>query len=363
MAGERVGRIMATVADNRCTPEFLGELFSLGVEQVRVNSAHVGPERLAEMVGMMRGVNPAVEILTDTKGPEIRTGMIADGASQVAFSAGDEFVLLPASAGASTSPGESIPGESIPGESIPGVIALGCGPLRADSFAAGQRMLIDDGTVVMEVVGADAGGYPVVRATADGVLLPRKGVTFPGITVDGLEAVTEADEANLRMAARLGLDMVAHSFVRSADDVMAVRKVLLSEGGAGVKLFAKIECVAGLSAFSSILEAADGILIARGDLGAEVDPALIPALQREIMMRCRRAGKPVIIATQFLQSMMTSPMATRAEMTDIAVAVGQGASTLLLCGETAAGAYPLEAVATMRRAIEGASADVAGMLG
>ena len=348
MAGERVGRIMATVADNRCTPEFLGELFSLGVEQVRVNSAHVGPERLAEMVGMMRGVNPAVEILTDTKGPEIRTGMIADGASQVAFSAGDEFVLLPASAGESTSPG---------------VIALGCGPLRASSFAAGQRMLIDDGTVVMEVVGADAGGYPVVRATADGVLLPRKGVTFPGITVDGLEAVTEADEANLRMAARLGLDMVAHSFVRSADDVMAVRKVLLSEGGAGVKLFAKIECVAGLSAFSSILEAADGILIARGDLGAEVDPALIPALQREIMMRCRRAGKPVIIATQFLQSMMTSPMATRAEMTDIAVAVGQGASTLLLCGETAAGAYPLEAVATMRRAIDGASADVAGMLG
>ena len=354
MAGERVGRIMATVADNRCTPEFLGELFSLGVEQVRVNSAHVGPERLAEMVGMMRGVNPAVEILTDTKGPEIRTGMIADGASQVAFSAGDEFVLLPASAGVSTSAAESF---------SPGVIALGCGPLRADSFAAGQRMLIDDGTVVMEVIGADAGGYPVVRATADGVLLPRKGVTFPGITVDGLEAVTEADEANLRMAARLGLDMVAHSFVRSADDVMAVRKVLLSEGGAGVKLFAKIECVAGLSAFSSILEAADGILIARGDLGAEVDPALIPALQREIMMRCRRAGKPVIIATQFLQSMMTSPMATRAEMTDIAVAVGQGASTLLLCGETAAGAYPLEAVATMRRAIEGASADVAGMLG
>lgn len=348
MMNNSTTRIMATVSDYRCEPDFLRALFQRGVSQVRINSAHVTPSRLAEMTRIIRSVNPEIAILTDTKGPEIRTTPLASGHEEgLRIAEGERLTIVDGRDGrAFTSPGQ---------------IAVNYGGLRG-KLTAGQSVLIDDGLLRFEVEDFNADGDPVVRCVSGATLLDRKGIAFPGTDLSDLPAVTAADAENLRQAALSGLDMVAHSFVRSREDVEAVRRILDENGGSTTLLFAKIECKAGLEHFSEILEAADGILVARGDLGTEIDPTLIPAVQRLLIERTLAAGKPVIVATQFLQSMMNSPMATRAEISDIADATRQGASTLLLCGETAAGNYPLEAASVMSRAVANAGFDATAII-
>lgn len=341
-------RIMATVSDFRCEPDFLRALFGQGVSQVRINSAHVSPARLAEMTRIIRSVDPHVAILTDTKGPEIRTTPLAPGhEAGLVIARGDRMTIVDGRDGRAFT--------------APGRIAVNYGGLRG-KLAAGQSVLVDDGTLRFVVEDFTAEGDAVVRCVTGGTLLDRKGIAFPGADLSDLPAVTFADAENLRQAALSGLDMVAHSFVRSREDVEAVRRILDENGGTATRLFAKIECKAALEHFTEILDAADGILVARGDLGTEIDPTLIPAVQRVLIERTLAAAKPVIVATQFLQSMMNSPMATRAEIADIAEATRQGASTLLLCGETAAGRYPLEAASVMSRAVANARFDAATII-
>ncbi|MCM1110744.1 MAG: pyruvate kinase [Clostridium sp.] len=338
--------IMATVADNRCTPEFLGAIFREGATQVRVNTAHVEPSTFARMVRTIREVRPETPVLMDTKGPEIRTSALADGLPEIRIRRGDRFRLCGDSAVWTTR-------DTIGLSFLPG------GLLRP-----GDRIFVDDALLEFAVVGFAADGTAVAEAMNAGTLGSRKSVNLPGVDISALPAVTERDEANLRMAVRLGISTVAHSFVRSADDVRRVRAILDDEAGgrSTVSLVSKIECRSALDNFSEILRESDGLLVARGDLGMEVAPELIPSLQAETIRRCHDAGKPVIVATQFLNSMMTAPRPTRAEISDIALAAAEGASVLLLCGETAAGAYPAEAVAAMRRAIEASTTDGATLL-
>lgn len=338
--------IMATVANNRCNKTFVEGLIDCGASHFRINSAHVDPEQFREMVDTIRQCAPFGSILTDTKGPEIRTTDIENSMVALEVSKGDEFILEAASASS--------------GLTRAGHIVVNYDRI-AEKVAKGIKVLFDDGELEMEVVSGD-GEQPRLKALNDGLLGCRKSLSIPGADISDLPAVTERDRRSLETAARLGVDIVAHSFVRSADDVKAVRKVLADAGGENVLLFSKIECRQGLEHFSEILEASDGILVARGDLGMEVNVELIPALQREIVKRTHEAGKPVIVATQFLQSMINSPRPTRAEITDIEQAVAQGTETLLLCGETAAGNYPLEAVATMRKAIYATGINVDDML-
>lgn len=332
--------IMVTVSDTRCSSGFVAGLLREGASQVRINSAHVEPERFADMVATLRSVDAEIPILMDTKGPEIRTTQLAPGVTSVDVKAGQRFSVTAAD------------GTLTDDETI------GLSFCPSGFLHKGDHIFIDDASLDFEVTDIDTETECVtVTAVNDGTLGSRKSVNLPGVDISALPAVTDRDAANLRMAAREHIAMVAHSFVRSADDIAAVRAILDENGPSGVKLFAKIECGAALSRFSEILEAADGILVARGDLGMEITPTLIPALQRRIIDRAHRAGKPVIVATQLLHTMIEHPRPTRAEIADIATATLEGADILLLCGETAAGRYPAEAVATMHRAIRDAGLD------
>lgn len=330
---------MATMADVRCTTGFVEQLLEAGASSVRVNSAHVDPARFSQMVATMRSVCPGLPILMDTKGPEIRIGRFEEGLDEIELLSGDTLVL-----------------SHVPEYCTSKVLALSYANLAAH-VVKGSRILLDDGDIELEVSAVDASGNVSAKVISGGLLLPRKSLSVPGADITDLPAVTERDAASLRAAAREHIAMVAHSFVRSAEDLREVRAILEQNGPSGVMLIAKIECRGALARFDEILDEADGLLVARGDLGMEIAPEYIPSLQAEIISRCRQAGKPVIVATQMLHSMMTHPRPTRAEVADIAQACREGADTLLLCGETASGRYPVESVAMMRRAIEASTLD------
>ena len=326
-----VATVMATVADNACTPQFIASLHRAGMTGVRINSANATPASIARMVGVIRSVDPSIVILMDTKGAEIRTTATVDDAL-IRMNEG-EMVTLVEHADLPTSPGRI----AITASGICGFVP------------AATPVLLDDGEIELVVCGHVEGALEA-RVVKAGMLGARKTVTFRGVeTPEAMPALTERDREAIAAGIEAGIDIIAHSFVRSADDVMAVRRAV---GDAPVRIFSKIECVRAVDNFRGILEASDGLLCARGDLGSEVGIAMVPVVQMETVKACRKAGKPVIVATQFLQSMMSSPAPTRAEAGDIAAAVMQGADTLLLCGETALGKYPRECVEWMKLIID-----------
>lgn len=281
MNNTKLPEIMATVADNRCEPDFLNSLFGAGATQVRVNSAHVSPDTFARMVGEIRQVRRATAILMDTKGPEIRTTALDSGCESLPITCGRRIRIT-------GNPDEPTTTDTI---------ALSYCPQGL--LQPGHHLFIDDGAIDLEVVEPDTGHGAVAVAVNSATLGSRKSVNLPGVDISALPAVTERDAVNLRMAAQLGIDMVAHSFVRSADDVRLVRSILREAGGVNVALYAKIECRMALDNFSHILREADGILVARGDLGMEIPQEFIPPVQQAIIDRAHRAGKPVIVATSF----------------------------------------------------------------
>lgn len=319
--------IMATVADHRCTPEFIRALHGEGLDAVRINSAHVTPESIQRMVAVIRSVDSGIKILMDTKGPEIRT---ADVVAPIGINAGD--VVEIASSHCPCLPGRI----SVMVDNLHQFLSQGC------------HVLIDDGDLEFEVTHID-GTVVYAKALRSGELQSRKTVNVPGVEIPPLPAVSQRDHENICAARQVGIDMIAHSFVRSADDVAALRREI---AGTDIKLYSKIECREAIANFEEILAASDGILVARGDLGTQIPIPEIPALQYSILRRCREVGKPSIVSTQILHSMIFAPSPTRAEVSDIALAVMEGADTLLLCGETAQGQYPSQCVATMRHTIE-----------
>lgn len=323
-------KIVATVSDRRCEIDFIRSLANEGVDVVRMNSAHLTREGMERIVRNARAAAPRLAVMVDTKGPEIRTTVIADGADYLDFSTGDKVDFI-------GSPDTPTTHECI---------CLNYADIAA-AIHPDDRLLIDDGELEFLITAIDPDGTIHAEAENSGRLGSRKSVNVPGAQIP-LPAVTERDREYIRYAAALGVDFVAHSFVRSAADVQAIQDIIDSLG-VDMKIISKIENQEGVDNFDSILAASYGIMVARGDLGIEVPAETIPRIQLNMINKCMAAHKPVIVATQMLHTMIEHPRPTRAEISDVANAVYQRADALMLSGETASGKYPVEAVRTMAR--------------
>lgn len=325
-------KIVATVSDRRCDVDFIKELFDNGMNVVRMNSAHISLEGFKRIVNNVRAVSPRIAILIDTKGPEIRTTNNAgsDQDENINIAQGQQIKFMGNPTGLTTSE----------------CIFLSY-PDIAKDIKVGYHILIDDGELDFVVDAIDDDGTIHTTAQNSGQLGARKSVNIPGASIH-LPSLTERDITNIGYAIELGIDFIAHSFVRSAADVRAIQQILDAHGS-DIKIISKIENQEGIDNFDEILDASYGIMIARGDLGIEVPIEQIPILQKQMIDKCILAHKPVIVATQMLHSMINNPRPTRAEVSDIANAVYQRTDALMLSGETAYGKYPIEAIATMTR--------------
>ena len=281
-----------------------------------------------------RAVSPHIGILIDTKGPEVRT---TDVESPIEYKTGDVVRIF-----------------GRPEMNTTHDIINVSFPDFAKDVKVGDIILFDDGAIGMKVMGIE-GPAVYVEVQNDGVLGAHKSVNVPGEHID-LPALTEKDKRNINLAIEEDIDFIAHSFVRSADDVHAVQKIL-DERHSDIKIISKIENQEGVDNIDEIINASYGIMVARGDLGIEVPVEKIPGIQRMIIRKCVERHKPVIVATQMLHTMITNPRPTRAEVTDIANAIYSNTDALMLSGETASGKYPLEAVKTMAAVAEQAEND------
>jgi len=323
-------KIVCTIGPASDKPEILARLIEAGMNVARLNFSHGSHEEHAARISLIRQaaaqVGATVAILLDTKGPEIRTGELAGG--KVTVREGQAVTLTV----------RQVAG----GESLVPVSYRGL----AGDVVPGSTILIDDGQIellVEEVRGEDI----LCRARNSGDILPRKGVNLPGVEVN-LPAVTEKDVADIRFGIAQEVDFIAASFVRRAEDVLEIRRHLAASPFP-IAVIAKIESHSGVANIDSILAAADGLMVARGDLGVEIPAEKVPAVQKMIITQCNRAGKPVITATQMLDSMIRNPRPTRAEASDVYNAILDGSDAIMLSGETAAGHYPVEALQTMVR--------------
>jgi len=301
-----------------------------GMDVARLNFSHGDHPTLAARIERVRRIakeeKAVVAILGDLQGPKIRVGEIAGGLAQL--SAGMPFTLT-----TRTRVGDSS-AASIDFPDLP------------QSVKAGERILVDDGLI--ELVVLSAGGTDVVtRVVNGGALKPHKGVNLPGVPLK-ISALTGKDRADLVFAAEHDLDYIALSFVRHPEDVMELKQ-LLAARGATVPVIAKIEKLEAINAIDAILDVSEGVMVARGDLGVEAPPEQVPLFQKMIIQKANAIGKPVITATQMLESMINNPRPTRAEASDVANAILDGTDAVMLSAETATGKYPVEAVATMER--------------
>lgn len=319
-------KIVATVSDLNCESDFIAGLFREGMNVVRMNSAHLDAEGMERIVRNVRKVSGEIALMIDTKGPEIRTTPVADD-SQLNFLTGMNVEIV---------------GDPDSRTSLERI----CLNYRdiAEDVVPGAHILIDDGELDF-VIDCIEGGVIHATSANDGVLGSRKTVNIPGVSIS-LPSVSDRDKKMIEAASRLGIDFVAHSFVRSADDVRDIKRVIAESGGR-MEVISKIENQQGIDNIVEIINESYGIMVARGDLGIEVPAERIPAIQSRIIKECVNRHKPVIVATQMLHSMINSPRPTRAEVTDVASAVAQRADAVMLSGETAKGRYPLEAVRTM----------------
>ena len=327
-------KIVASVSDRRCDVDFIRQLFNAGVNVVRMNTAHASEEGIINIIRNVRAVSRHIGILIDTKGPEVRTTGCAE---PISFSTGDVVKLFGRPEVDSTHD----------------IVNLSYPNFAAD-IREGDHVLFDDGALDMEVIGIN-GPQVIAKVTNDGVLGSHKSVNVPGRHID-LPALTEKDHKNIMLAIEQDIDFIAHSFVRSADDVKAVQKIL-DEHHSDIKIISKIENQEGVDHIDEIIDASYGIMVARGDLGIEVPIEQIPGIQWRIIHKCIEKKKPVIVATQMLHSMINNPRPTRAEVTDIANAIHSCTDALMLSGETASGKYPVEAVKTMAAIAEQAEKD------
>jgi len=316
-------KIVCTVGPASDSVEILKEMISKGMNVARLNFSHGNHEQHAANVALIRQaageLNAVVGIMLDTKGPEVRTGILE--ADRITLEEGKRITLTT----------EEIKGTA---EGLPGDVCQG------------SKILIADGLVELEVESVE-GTEIHCRIASGGEVGSRKNINLPGQVVN-LPAVTEKDVADIRFAVVNDFDFIAASFVRTASDVLQIRKVL-EENESCIQIIAKIENHQGVENIDEILKVADGIMVARGDLGVETPTEEVPLIQKMIIEKCNRLGKPVITATQMLDSMINNPRPTRAEATDVANAIFDGTDALMLSGETAAGRYPVEAVAMMDR--------------
>lgn len=331
MWGEKKTKIVATLSDFRANEEFVRGLFEAGMDVVRINSAHVTEEGAAKIVEAVRRVNPAIPVILDTKGPEIRVTAVADEyGGAIGFQTGERVKVR------GTADGEP---------STRDTIYFNVATVGRD-IAVGARLLIADGELELRVTDKTDEEL-MCEFVRGGTLRSRKSVNVPGMKID-LPSVTEKDRRFIEWAVKNDVDFIAHSFVRSAKDIKAVQEILDAHGSK-IKIISKIENQEGLDNIDEIIEASYGIMVARGDLGVELPAEAIPNTQRRIVEKCICAKRPVIIATQMLYSMVKSPRPTRAEVSDVASAIYERVDAVMLSDETAMGDYPVESVETMAR--------------
>jgi pyruvate kinase len=319
-------KIVATISDKHCGPEFIKELYEAGMDIIRINSAHLNIESALQIIKNTREVSDKIAILIDTKGPEIRT-TICDYPIQL--KKGDTIKII------------GDPENKSSGDAI----YVSYKTFSSD-IPLGSVILIDDGELELKVV-RKIGNVLECIVENDGILGSRKSVNIPGVKIN-LPSLTEKDKAFLEMAATNEIDFIAHSFVRSKQDVIDVKAVLDSHNS-DIKIIAKIENQEGVENLDDILDNVYGIMVARGDLAIEIPYEKIPVIQKMIITKCIISRKPVIVATQMLHSMISSPRPTRAEVSDIASAIYSQTDAIMLSGETANGKYPVEAVRTMTK--------------
>ena len=327
-------KIVCSISDRRCEVDFLRKLFFAGMNVVRMNTAHATPDGIRTIIRNTREVSPHPALLIDTKGPEVRTTNVEQ---PITYKKGDVVKIFGRPEMDTTHDIVNVSYTDF-----------------TKCVGKGAHILFDDGLLDMLVM-EQVGPMLVAQVQNDGVLGAHKSVNVPGVHID-LPALTEKDKKNINLAIDEDIDFIAHSFVRSADDVMAVQK-MLDERGSDIKIISKIENQEGVDNIDEIIDASYGIMIARGDLGIEVPLEQIPGIQRTIMHKCEQKKKPVIVATQMLHTMIDNPRPTRAEVTDIANAIYSRTDALMLSGETASGKYPLEAVQTMAAIAEQAEQD------
>lgn len=327
----RKTKIVCTMGPRESDEQILAELVK-EMDVARFNFSHGTHESHLEMLGRVRAAaekaGRPIAMLLDTKGPEIRTGLLEDHQS-VKLRKGGQVTLSYAEDPAAEGNAERV---YVTYEDM------------AKDLSVGDTVLIDDGAIEVTVESID-GGDIKCRIINGGTLSERKGVNLPGIKV-GLPDLTEKDYEDIKFGLENGYDYIAASFVRNAGTINKIRE-LAEEYGSRIKIIAKIESGEGIENLDEIIDAADGVMVARGDLGVEVEARMIPQLQREMIAKCNRKGKIVITATQMLDSMIRNPRPTRAEVTDVANAVYDGSDAVMLSGETASGEYPVEALRMM----------------
>lgn len=327
----RKTKIVCTLGPATNDVEIMKQLIHNGMDAARINFSHGTYETHAETIAKLKQareeLNAPIPLILDTKGPEIRVKTFKE--DKVRLEEDATFTLTT---------------REVEGDVH--IVSVTYADLPKDVHR-GSRILIDDGLIELKV--EDITETDVVcRVVNGGVVKSRKGVNLPGVEVN-LPSLMEKDIEDLKFGVENGFDIVAASFIRSAEDVLKIRRVLEENGGGQMHIISKIENQQGVENIDKILEASDGIMVARGDLGVEIPPEEVPLVQKILIAKANRIGKPVITATQMLESMVHSPRPTRAEANDVANAIFDGSDAIMLSGETAAGAYPLEAAATMAR--------------
>jgi pyruvate kinase len=340
---DRRAKIVATIGPASQDEKVLEQLIKAGMNVARLNFSHGDHASHAARTSSLRAVSTRLgrplAILQDLQGPKIRVGLLA---APVTLEAGKEVVLFPQEGERPTAKDRPL----IPVDF----------PQLFGAVKKGSRILLDDGRLALRVQAAGP-GQVTAEVVTGGLLTSHKGINLPGVPLD-IPAFTEKDAADLELGLSLGVEAVAISFVRSARDVLQVREAIGCHSGVECPLLiAKLERPEALDDLESILEAADGVMVARGDLGVEMAPEDVPGAQKSIIRAANRKGKLVITATQMLESMIHSPLPTRAEASDVANAVYDGTDALMLSGETAAGEYPVEAVRLMDRIVRHAETD------
>ncbi len=329
----RRAKIVATLGPASNTEEVLCALVRAGVDVVRLNFSHGSFDEKLALIAMIRKVsrdeNKPICILGDLQGPKIRTATL-EGHNPVLLAAGQRLTITP--------------------REVPGTAALVGTTFKtlAENVEAGSRILLSDGLIELRVVQIDADDV-VCEIVNGGLLGEHKGINLPGIPVR-TPSLTEKDSADLEFALKNGVDAIAVSFVRTAEDVRLVRHRVAALGRE-TWLVAKLEKPQAIEHLDAILTVADAIMVARGDLGVEIPPERVPAIQKLIIRRAAALRKPVITATQMLESMIENPRPTRAEVSDVANAVYDGTDAVMLSGESAVGKYPVESVAMMARIV------------
>lgn len=325
---DRRTKIVCTIGPSTNTKEKIEQLMLNGMNMARLNFSHGSHEDHKKVIEAIREVSKehqyGLPILMDLQGPKIRVGQMKDGGQQI--ETGSEIILTP---------------EDVLGDAT--TIPIDYESLAEDA-QVGDTILLDDGLLEFRIIKLD-GGLVKAKVIVGGFLKPRKGVNLPNVKMS-ISSITEKDYADLDFGLEMGVDYVALSFVRRSEDVQEIISKIRAHGS-NAGIIAKIEKPEALEEIEDIIEESDGIMVARGDLGIEVPSEKVPLIQKELIHKARMAGKPVITATQMLESMITNARPTRAESSDVANAVLDGTDAVMLSGESAAGKYPMEAVQTL----------------